>query len=387
MKKTIILWLAVAAGLFATACSGGGETLRYTVAFSEEDLLISLAGEQAENPDFVRVLEKAIAFRQQFSEDLVDIFYRIWEREASDKSLAAIFASYENRDRIHPQTENKEVFYFLQDQLDDTRKHTAWAIAARLENYGCRFAKIPLVGSGKYYEVDVARKDRLYFDLKNAEDTAAIAQLIGTRGKLDIYETCTLGEVLPLLEEIPEMQSLTLLSDRPQNAQLCIVKEEDCSQVLTLLHRAKAENEAFKNLIFMPGASEGDGLIPIFILRSVSGRSVLDDRSIVDARAVTQRDQAITLFLDAEGAKIFAQLTRNNIDRQIAIAIDGTVYSAPYVVTAIEDGKFNLVGIPGEKVEMLANILKSGRLIVDCQVTDVRALPPAGEKINPTESP
>ena len=52
----------------------------------------------------------------------------------------------------------------------------------------------------------------------------------------------------------------------------------------------------------------------------------------------------IGITFDAEGTKLFADITRENIGKQIAIFLDGNLVTAPTVQTAITDGKAVITG-------------------------------------------
>ncbi|MBQ5639478.1 MAG: protein translocase subunit SecD, partial [Bacteroidales bacterium] len=67
--------------------------------------------------------------------------------------------------------------------------------------------------------------------------------------------------------------------------------------------------------------------------------------------------------MNAEGANIWARLTKDNIGRQIAIVLDGTVYSYPNVQTEITGGSSSITGnFSVEEATDLTNVLKSGKL-------------------------
>lgn len=52
----------------------------------------------------------------------------------------------------------------------------------------------------------------------------------------------------------------------------------------------------------------------------------------------------IGITFDAEGTKLFAEITKENIGKQIAIFLDGNLVTAPTVQTAITDGKAVITG-------------------------------------------
>jgi hypothetical protein len=70
----------------------------------------------------------------------------------------------------------------------------------------------------------------------------------------------------------------------------------------------------------------------------------------------------IALQFDAEGAKLFKQITEQNIGREVAIFLDGFVISAPTVNQAITDGQ-----------AVISKILVENETIVDFD-TDIAVI-------------
>jgi SecD/SecF fusion protein len=68
----------------------------------------------------------------------------------------------------------------------------------------------------------------------------------------------------------------------------------------------------------------------------------------------------IEFTLNDNGAKRFAEVTRNNMGRQMAIVLDGRLYSAPVIQTAIETGSGQITGhFTPEAAQELANVLQN----------------------------
>ena len=67
--------------------------------------------------------------------------------------------------------------------------------------------------------------------------------------------------------------------------------------------------------------------------------------------------------MNTDGARRWAQLTKQNIGRSIAIVLDGYVYSAPNVQTEITGGNSIITGnFTPDQTKDLANVLKSGKM-------------------------
>jgi preprotein translocase subunit SecD len=77
------------------------------------------------------------------------------------------------------------------------------------------------------------------------------------------------------------------------------------------------------------------------------------------------REVVVRLQFDAEGTKLFSDLTSANVGKQIAIFLDGEVLSAPTVQTAITNGEAIITGnFTAETAKDLATRLNSGALPV-----------------------
>jgi SecD/SecF fusion protein len=99
---------------------------------------------------------------------------------------------------------------------------------------------------------------------------------------------------------------------------------------------------------------------------SRDGRPPLDGDVITDARVEfgqTQASAEVTMAMNAEGARIWARLTRDNIGRSVAIVLDDLVYSAPRVNQEIPGGRSQITGdFTIAEAQDLANVLRSGAL-------------------------
>jgi len=68
----------------------------------------------------------------------------------------------------------------------------------------------------------------------------------------------------------------------------------------------------------------------------------------------------IDFRLNDNGAKRFAEVTRNNVGRQLAIVLDGQLYSAPVIQSPIETGNGQITGtFTPEEAQELANVLQN----------------------------
>ena len=96
-----------------------------------------------------------------------------------------------------------------------------------------------------------------------------------------------------------------------------------------------------------------------------NGRAPLEGDVIVNAR--DEFDQfnkpCVSMSMTTEGSRRWAVLTKQNIGREIAIVLDGYVYSAPRVNGEITGGNSQITGnFTPEVTKDLANVLMSGKM-------------------------
>ncbi|MFA5871333.1 MAG: protein translocase subunit SecD [Parcubacteria group bacterium] len=99
---------------------------------------------------------------------------------------------------------------------------------------------------------------------------------------------------------------------------------------------------------------------PQFESTGLSGKNL--KRADVTFDPQTNKPQ-VAIEFDSEGAKMFAQITKENIGKRIAIYLDGQVISAPTVQTEITDGKAVITGnFTLDESKKLAQRLNEGAL-------------------------
>ncbi|MBZ4682731.1 MAG: preprotein translocase subunit SecD [Fusobacteriaceae bacterium] len=83
----------------------------------------------------------------------------------------------------------------------------------------------------------------------------------------------------------------------------------------------------------------------------------------------------IVFELTVEGAKKFAELTRNNIGRQLAITLDGEIQTAPTIQSEIPGGKGTISGnYTIESAKSLKTLLNAGALPVKAEILETRTV-------------
>ena len=135
------------------------------------------------------------------------------------------------------------------------------------------------------------------------------------------------------------------------------------------------------------GAKPADGIAAkniyeLYALKvtTTTGRAPLEGDVITDAK--DQFDQItgqpeVSMSMNADGARRWAALTKANIDKAIAIVLDGVVYSAPRVNGEITGGQSSISGsFTIEDTKDLANTLKSGRMPAPARIVQEEVVGP-----------
>ncbi|MGH7814615.1 MAG: protein translocase subunit SecD [Candidatus Binataceae bacterium] len=86
----------------------------------------------------------------------------------------------------------------------------------------------------------------------------------------------------------------------------------------------------------------------------------------------------VTVDLDNSGAEIFDALTAENVGKQLAIVLDGTVYSAPVIKERIPGGHVQITGhFSIDDAHELAIVLRSGALPAPVEIEEERTVGPS----------
>ena len=71
----------------------------------------------------------------------------------------------------------------------------------------------------------------------------------------------------------------------------------------------------------------------------------------------------VAMSFDKAGAKLFEEITGKNVNRRMAIILDGNVYSAPNIQEKISGGRASITGsFSSQEAKMLADVLEIGAL-------------------------
>lgn len=211
-------------------------------------------------------------------------------------------------------------------------------------------------------EPSIARQgDRwIVVQLPGVKDPEAAKELIGKTALLEFRLTDD-GSVLSQVQSALTAKKLTM------------------SEYLDLVKKGKVTPELAK---VVPAGYE---ILPERGSRylAVKATPELTGSTLVDAKVVFGGNQmsgfpTVSIEFNPEGTKLFAAVTEANVNKQLAIVLDGMVQSAPVIRSAIPDGHAVIEGnFTAEDAKLLATVLKAGALPAPVRVIEERTVGPS----------
>ena len=144
----------------------------------------------------------------------------------------------------------------------------------------------------------------------------------------------------------------------------------DTAKVMEMLKSTAAKQVFPRDLRFswtVKAFDEAESIYQLVALKTQrDGRASLEGDVITDARADFRETSAyaeVSMSMNAEGAKTWARITKENIGKSVAVVLDGYVYSFPTVQSEITGGNSQITGnFTVDEAKDLANTLKSGKM-------------------------
>ena len=149
------------------------------------------------------------------------------------------------------------------------------------------------------------------------------------------------------------------------------VRTQDTALLNSYLNRDEIKGKFPTNLVFMYGKSDDKNqqsrnILNLYAIKTLdNGTAPLEGDHVKSAKqGYDERGlPAINMTMDETGTRIWADMTRQNVGKPIAIVLDNIVYSAPNVQNPIPNGQSIITGdyTVADATDM-ANILESGKL-------------------------
>ncbi|MBI2057648.1 MAG: protein translocase subunit SecD [Candidatus Yanofskybacteria bacterium] len=147
---------------------------------------------------------------------------------------------------------------------------------------------------------------------------------------------------------------------------------KDISEAIKLIGETpflqfKEERPEAETNAILEAQKKGDKLEqdPYFVDTSLTGKYLTGARVVFGGAAAGLAETQVSLELNSEGARIFKELTEKNLNKRLAIYLDGMPISAPTVQSVIPDGKAVITGnFSVKEAKELAARLNAGALPV-----------------------
>lgn len=408
------------------------------------DLIVALSNNNT-NPKFLEAMKEAEANSVNSREDFITLFAEAWNKVAPGQRLSQIFGTYEMRDKIKPETSNADVISVIRAEAESAISNSFNVLRNRIKRFGVTQPNIQKIGNTGRILVELPGVKEPERVRKLLQGTASL-EFWETYENQEIYPY--LEEVNKIVKEIQESVEIdTTKKVAVATADTTKVADNKQDSLLTQIAAANdslTTNEAnyIKNFplfhLLNPNVSSGQ-LIPGAcvgrahykdtakigaILRMPQVQSALpgdlrllwtvkpidpsgvyfelvaiknssrDGKAPLDGGVITDASKSfnntggspeVDMSMNAEGSRIWATLTANNVGKQIAIVLDGMVYSYPRVNQEITGGRSQISGnFTVTEADDLANVLKSGKLPAPARIVQEAVVGPSlgSESIN-----
>ena len=396
-----------------------------------QDLVKALAGNNAD-PAFLKALSLAKERSVNSREDFITLFADAWKEVSGGQRLAKIFGTYEMKDRIKAESTDAEVIAVIREEAESAVANSFNVLRNRIDRFGVTQPSIQKLGNS----------GRILVELPGVKEPERVRKLLQGTASLEFWETFTNQEVADYLAEANSKLAEILADGEEEVAVEEPAADSSAAESVadTLLNAELASQETSKELeayrkanplfavltpsqtgdacigfaaaidtakvnkyLKMPQIAEifpaeframwtvhpserlaADNIYELVAIKSTSktGKAKLDGGVVTDARTVYENGQngepSVSMSMNAEGANIWARMTGDNVGKQIAIVLDGMVYSYPMVNGAITGGNSSITGhFTPEEANDLVNVLKSGKLPAPATIIQEQVVGPS----------
>ena len=396
-----------------------------------QDLVKALAGNNAD-PAFLKALSLAKERSVNSREDFITLFADAWKEVSGGQRLAKIFGTYEMKDRIKAESTDAEVIAVIREEAESAVANSFNVLRNRIDRFGVTQPSIQKLGNS----------GRILVELPGVKEPERVRKLLQGTASLEFWETFTNQEVAVYLAEANSKLAEILADGEEEVAVEEPAADSSAAESVadTLLNAELASQETSKELeayrkanplfavltpsqtgdacigfaaaidtakvnkyLKMPQIAEifpaeframwtvhpserlaADNIYELVAIKSTSktGKAKLDGGVVTDARTVYENGQngepSVSMSMNAEGANIWARMTGDNVGKQIAIVLDGMVYSYPMVNGAITGGNSSITGhFTPEEANDLVNVLKSGKLPAPATIIQEQVVAPS----------
>ena len=372
---------------------------------------------------FNQAVDNAAKAQMSSQSDFITLFVEEYHKLAPGKRLAEIFATQQLRDKVTAQSTDAEVERVLRSEVKSAVANAYNVLRTRIDRFGVVQPNIQeLEGSMGRIMVElpgIKEPERVrkllqgsanleFWETFNAEEVAPYLMEADAKAALALAATDTvtakaepeaaeakaatedaaanladsLANVLKggqaqaadnqAMEDMKKQHPLLSVLQPAQRgggiAGYALGRDTAAVNAILALPEVKAVLPG--ELRLMWGVKPVDPKTSTYELYAIrvterNGRAPLEGDVVTDARA--EYDQynkpCVGMTMNTDGSRRWASLTKRNINKAIAIVLDGYVYSAPNVINEITGGVSSITGnFTPEQTQDLANVLKTGKM-------------------------
>ena len=393
---------------------------------SVPDVIKALADNKPDEA-FNNALAEAAKQAINSQDDIITLFIREYHKAAPEAKLSELFATQQLKDKVNQKSTDTEVEKVLRAEVKAAVENSYNVLRTRIDRFGVvqpniqsledkmgrimvelpgikepeRVRKL-LQGSAnlEFWETYTAKEVLPAMQSADAKLRVILAE--GTTADTDTIEA-VLTEATPVekktvsaadslaaalkgdvtaedksaanMEEIKKqypLLSILQLNSSGQGPVIGYANYKDTADINKYLAMPEIKADLPKDLRLKWGVSPSEfdkkgQTFELYAIKSTerNGKAPLEGDVVTDAK--DEFDQyskpAVSMTMNSDGARRWAQLTKQNIGRSIAIVLDNYVYSAPNVNSEITGGRSQITGhFTPEQAKDLANVLKSGKM-------------------------
>ena len=403
---------------------------------SVPDVVKALADHKTDEA-FTTAVANASKLAASSNSDFITLFIKEYKSQKPDGTLAELFATQQLKDKVNTKSTDAEVEAVIRAEVEAAIDNSFNVLRTRIDRFGVAQPNIQeLEGS----------MGRIMVELPGVKEPERVRKLLQGSANLEFWETYSAAEIAPYIatvdgklrdilavenpeaeteaetapvaeaanEESVDLSSLTgddaagavdaaaVAKAKKENPLLSVLQvmqnqgcvvgyahSRDMKQIDEYLAREEVKALLPRDLKLMWGvkAIDEDGKIfELYAVKSTqrNGRAPLEGDVIVSATDDYDNNgrPSVSMTMNTEGARRWAQLTKQNVGKPIAIALDGYIYSAPNVINEITGGQSQITGqFSQEDTKDLANVLKSGKMPAPAKIVQEDIVGPSlGQK-------
>ena len=406
---------------------------------SVPDILRSLSGHNT-SETFNSAMALAQQKQRTSGADFVTLFIESYKEVDPNAQLASVFSTFELKDKVTLNSSNAEVEKVIREEVDGAITNSFNVLRTRIDRFGVVQPNIQRLSQAGRILIELPgikepeRVRKLLQGSANlefwetyelAEILPQLAQINNEYARMEMPETesakaeekaeeqaPTDGDIDSLVEnlssdslaEAREEQEKAMENYKKQNPLFSrlnpsinqagqaypgpvvgTVHYTDTARVNAMLTSTIAKQVFPRDLRLkwtVKAIDEANSMYQLVALKAQrDGRPSLEGDVITDARADFGQLSAyanVSMSMNAEGAKSWQRITKDNIGKSIAIVLDDYVYSFPTVQNEIAGGNSQITGhFTVDEAKDLANTLKSGKMPAPARIVQEDVVGPS----------